>query len=518
MLPLLWAKGEQSRCAVMLSELEYIPPRLIRPEELQRLCRFELTFQQLQIDYPYDNVVIEGNYAMTLEDLAHVIEVYLSSPEKKNAELAEWLYVLSNDPFDKAAGTDKAMRDSLPNGLPSKQDVFCSVFERLLYCDDGEEKIDYRQAAEKGRQDIQRFFRNAAKPLCQREYTLEEKKEFLDFYEGKPPASGTEELRTFWCDTLEQLCQCKDVSALKIKGEVCYQEGRWTEAEKYLHEGMEIESDAWAAYLLGMLALAGKTHKGIPQYEEAFHYFSISGAGGQMLAKCHLADLFFTGKGVGKDIHAAVRMIDEMYEELLQAVYRGGLGCMPEVAYRKGKYLLLEGQSESRCNRAYTCYLQAECLLEERMAKVHLYEDEAVFQSIQKAKEEVLPHTSYAQALTHVPIPSIGTLLASQLDQGNLLTMTVHTQTKGTAELTFSLPDDTRHHQRSFFVTIPEAHYCGRMETITVQAEKIERGRFQQSGKIEFDACMDTHFFLHKQWTGELKAQFFWEVPDRKYN
>lgn len=504
---------------VDMDQLIYIPPVKVSLEQLKKICRYEMTLKDLQITYPY-NLAIEGQYPMTLEDLHAAIDHYLSKKDRDADDFDTWVHEL-HDPLGEAVHIDGASlydQESIDE-LPNASDTFNQAMDLLFYYDgDYEGAYDFDAAAQQSRKIIDRYYENEKLPLLERTYTKDEKALFLRLIGHQSMAKQSEELKSFWRHTLEESAQEDDAEALKILGEAYYGEGNggflpdWKKARKYLQQGMKQEPDGWTAYLLGCIAADGSADDGIPQYHEAFEDFSIALAAGNALSRFRLADLFIDGHGVRKSVSIARNLIDELYVSQRMSSSFISNRVLAEVAYRKGNLEHLEKQDQEHLDRSYYYYLQAEYAQEVSMLECHRYGDELLLQKIQQAIKEVLPHTGYTKAVQRVEIQNMQVFLKYPLNEGCTIRLHIDKISTEEAELTFTMPMNSR----TFLVTIPEAHYCQRVDKIVMRAENIALFHFSKRGDIEFNSCIGNNYYLADRWVAMLDAQFFYEVKPNK--
>lgn len=138
---------------------------------------------------------------------------------------------------------------------------------------------------------------------------------------------------------LENLYDIDDYNAVKDTAYGYYGgnhllECDWKKSEEALLRLLDL-GEMYAANSLGYIYYSNRL--GQPDYENAFHYFSIAANCGITEAQYKLSDLYRKGHGVKKDLDKAFSLLEPLYDKLLKQYQNGWYECsFADVALRMG--------------------------------------------------------------------------------------------------------------------------------------------------------------------------------------
>ena len=194
---------------------------------------------------------------------------------------------------------------------------------------------------------------------------------------------------------LDRLCDVDDPEAIKTRG-YCYYSGNkmypqdFYKAREAFHKYYMMTGSAMAANTLGYIYYYGRCNDGKPQYGEAFKYFSIGHAGGVFESTYKLADMFSRGLCVAKNDKIANELYWSVYNENFELFRYEHFDCkFADAALRMGNCFHYGIGCEEDLETAYAYYLQAEYAIAKRIKESSHYGDTVVYESVQKAMENV---------------------------------------------------------------------------------------------------------------------------------
>ena len=250
---------------------------------------------------------------------------------------------------------------------------------------------------------------------------------------------------------------------------------------------MEVEdsskSKAYYANTLGYMYYYGRGNGGVPQYEEAFKWFSMGAAGGVYESRYKICDMLSQGLGIPKDELAAAHGIWDLYYENLKLIREGHFDTkFADIALRAGRIKERGIGCEKDMEAAYYHYLQARYAIKMRMALVENYGDEKVAANIEEALTQVYPQTTFSG---HVPghkspmqweieLHGLRHLLGEQLGDGRRFSLKVKSRKDDEVVLVFKPVKRTdEKYAPKMFLTIPEAGFCGMAKKLVVRMSDV---------------------------------------------
>lgn len=123
---------------------------------------------------------------------------------------------------------------------------------------------------------------------------------------------------------VNELCEVNNFNALRIKGFACLGGNSvfkcdFKEAARCMEILWKEGGFGYAANTLGFICLEGRLTDGIPDYDQAFRYFSIGHAFGISESTYKLAEMFMEGICVAKNPEMAASLLERLY---IDARYR----------------------------------------------------------------------------------------------------------------------------------------------------------------------------------------------------
>ena len=275
---------------------------------------------------------------------------------------------------------------------------------------------------------------------------------------------------------LDTLCQRENLPAIEKRG-YCYYCGtkiypqNWNAARDAFVYLYQKTGEAWTANTLGYIYYYGRCNGGVPEYEEAFRWFSIGTAGGLYESTYKLGDLFANGFGVMKNETIAYNLYSKMYEENLDHFLSGARKTkFADTAIRMGNCYRDGTGCFKDPEEAYGYYLQARMALDIRMKAGATFGDDSVKarldESVRKLREEYTVHEKVMRSEDPFWLYWI-------LDKNHkACKMTWKTLKDGRLSLTCFRAPDTDNADDLIMATFPAGDYCRLLPKITVQTEK----------------------------------------------
>ena len=229
-----------------------------------------------------------------------------------------------------------------------------------------------------------------------KEYPDEIRQAIAARYDSDDIDKQSEATQQLFKECLDYCCDVKkDPKAIQRRG-YCYYCGTkiypndWYKARDAFIDYYQMTGDASAANTLGYIYYYGRCNGGVPEYEEAFKYFSIGHAYSYFESTYKLADMLAHGYGVVKDGESANHLYWSVYKENLKRFIKGDYESkFADAALRMGNCFRDGIGAEKDLETAYYYYLQADCAIRERTKAANHYGDAVVFNGIQKALAEV---------------------------------------------------------------------------------------------------------------------------------
>lgn len=318
----------------------------------------------------------------------------------------------------------------------------------------------------------------------------------------------------YWCDR-------KDPEALMIRG-YCYYCGTsvypndWIKARDAFIEYYQLSGDPYAANTLGYIYYYGRCNGGVPEYDQAFRYFSIGHAYGCYESTYKLADMFVHGYSVVKNEEIAYRMYSDVYRHNLKHFTSGHFECkFADAALRMGNLFMQGIYVEKDPEEAYSYYLQADYAIRKRADTDNCYGDAVVFRSIKKALVEA--RTEYHDRGRTVKLFSAKEWVNWVIQDHRSCLMNVKKLSGGRLSLNVKpVQWSDKDEKTQILVTIPKADYCELRKSLTIKTGRdsvyqaygnVDEVEFDD---VEYDYDYDKTFFLfHGEFVASICTSYY---------
>lgn len=491
------------------SILTLVPPVSLDEEGLKELCRFEKTPDELRNHLKWAKLQTEAHYQMGLCDLEAALSSILAHGGEESEDAREWYFLTFGDLSDSLGVWDYFEHLAEPDpeepepimGVPSAWSLFMDIYDEL------EDRYEAEHADAASFEEmlgwISAYRADRTKPLAERTFTEKQKQEFLSLWDmDQVELTGTPEIRELYVKIVNELAAKDDPAALAQKAYASYGEGKagfpqdWKASRECLLRLEEIAPSATFANTLGYLAYYGRCTDGVPDYDEAFRWFTIGAAGGVYESRYKLADLFRDGKGCPKDPEIAHRMIMELFQDNLGHFCSGeARSKFADIALRAGN---LErdgvGCTPTR-EETYAYYLMAKAAIRMRRLAQDCYGDSTVEEHIDEGMKAVLPGSAVEEKLDRIEFDeaSLPALVRYALRDGRRVALDYAWKDKEKGKLSLTLRIQDRpdaQYPSKMLVLLPEAHFCGFVERLSFKGKvrpKDAPGLRGRSGTIVFD-------------------------------
>ncbi|MCR5608704.1 MAG: hypothetical protein K6G26_06540 [Lachnospiraceae bacterium] len=503
----------------------------INSEQMKHLCRYEIKYSELLKNYDY--VLLSESYVFTIDDMLAAIENIKESGDDIETLYEEWF-----EPLDKFICTSDEYRVGFENSpygfeeidnLPDRYDYLSDIFDEFnnaLY-EHAEEHCTLDEAIEYAMSCIEQCLDNEKKPVGEREYFDQYKKEFLEICEEEEISETDISLCRKFAD---ELSNNEDVTGLKFKaygyyyGSECY-EVDYDKAYEYLIKLYNITGERDYAQLLGDLYYNGICTDGKPDYDMAFKYYSVGMLGESVYSKYKVAEMLSTGKGVVKNIRSAYKIVRNVYEEEWKDFLKSyeilhfGASSFAKAALELGIY----EEGLKKYDEAYRCYLQAEFAIG-LILHEHFKEYEELADKIRKRIDRL----KLAPPKKNVRIP-IWSILRGYLRTEIGLQLNIHKLDDGNIKLSMSqLPKRAIGREKlreKLFVTEIETGFCGLLDTvdfifedaIVVIPDNInEPVVFNDIATCHEDYGHGIDFYLYNKLTARIIGKYYFRHPDEQ--
>ena len=525
-----------SEVSIPMNSAVYCPPVNVTLEQLRRFARYEITYDQLAgAGTPLVCVKCDEPYAVTAEDLLCVFKTCAgknhTALKEEWSDAAEELERLGQLVFE-SCSSDKAEACRF---IPADSAMIHDSFEALVsYAGTGEWPLGI--TLEELTDHVEQIVSCRNLPLAEKNYTDRQKRNYLVNIgtEDMLKTASETELRLYVRFTVE-LCAKGDRDALIAKGHACCGGNAvypcdWEQARDIFLSLCEEKCDPSLANTLGNIYYYGRCNDGVPQYDEAFRWFSIGAVGGICESRCKLAEmLYLRGYGAGKNEITARTIMDELYEQTLLEFLNDGPECsLAEVALRLGN-LIRDNTPTVNTNsprKAYYYYLQAAYAIKQRIARRSYYGDKDLVDSIRKSIEDLRANNSLGIPKKTVRTEDLSCFLGHQ----DLVRRYYHMKLKKTGDDEYKITirvfsEWSGKAPSKILLTLPEAHFCGMVDTVNIKAKKakiyIGKDLFDENeAEFVFDGIRAGRLLRDGQPSVAIYAEFYYSVPAsafRKY-
>ena len=492
--------------AVPASELSLVPPVLLSEDELRQLCRFELMPKALRGGVAWTKLETKVTYEMTLDDFEAAFTNILAAGSPDSADAKDWYETAIEGFADELCLIDTyafldpegAPASASTPGLPSADSVERDILDELyLRYEAGQPTKSLEDLIA----EIESFKKEEGKPLCERTFTTQEMEDFLAVWDmDKVEREATPEIRALYVRFVNALADAGDPAGLYQKAYACYGNGSagfsqdWAASRDCLLKLEKIAPDPGYANTLGYIYYYGRTTDGVPDYQEAFKWFSIGAAGGIIESRYKLADMFVRGRACPKDPQTAHSIVAELFNDSAIPFSHGQAETkFADVCLREAGLLCDGTGCIAYPDDAYALALLAKCAIRMRRLAADWYGDASVERNIDDMISELQPKTAYAEAQEEIEFDErrIPELLSFALMDGRHVAADYEWDEHKKLSLSFHIKrrgDATR--DEKFPVAVPEAHFGGFVEELTLEGTvkpKHAPGFAKTHGTIVFD-------------------------------
>ena len=339
-------------------------------------------------------------------------------------------------------------------------------------------------------------------------------------YDADTIDEQSEEVQSLFRKCLDQLCDSKVPLAIQRRG-YCYYIGTkvypndWVRARDAFLEYYALTGDASAANTLGYIYYYGRCNKGVPEYDQAFRYFSIGHAYGYFESTYKLADMFAHGYSVVKNGETAFRLYLSVFAENLDSFCKGVFDCnFADAALRMGNCYRYGTGCEKDPEGAYFYYLQADLAIRKRIEETDYYGDTVVYNNIQRALAEARKEYTVHTRKVIWDHPGWKDRI---FGQGMICRMKIRELKDGALSLTVhTVAGYDEEDDPAVLLTVPGADYCDLVREIRLHTAKYSTYMTAvEDDVVFFDHCEfdpetgTTVFFLNFIETCEIKTRHY---------
>ncbi len=354
-----------------------------------------------------------------------------------------------------------------------------------------------------------------------KEYSYIIKKAVAEQFDDSDIDKQSEAMQKLYKECLDYCCDVlKDPKAIQRRG-YCYYCGTkiypndWIKARDSFIEYYNMTGDASAANTLGYIYYYGRCNGGVPEYEQAFKYFSIGHAYTYFESTYKLADMLAHGYGVVRDGESANHLYYGVYQQNYTRFIRGDFESkFADAALRMGNVFRDGIGAQVDPETAYFYYLQADYAIRERTKRANHYGDTVVFNGVQKALEETRKKYTEKGRKEKFVYPGWVKLT---LIENRRCKLTIKELKEGALAIDATIMKRWDEKEAPMMlVTIPRADYCELRKKIRIKTAPGSRyGTTDEKKEIIFDSIRydykkkKTSFYLYDELTGEIYTDYY---------
>ncbi|MBR1905604.1 MAG: sel1 repeat family protein [Clostridiales bacterium] len=512
--------GHPEKKVFKKSELKDVNDRSVKASVLAKYIKGMLSFKELTegtnlLQPNLDNT--PRPYKITIKDLLAGLSVY---KDRSYSEISHWIDTIvafedgisfSDDPYEDIQ--DKVTNQDVLNYVWLMFDRFTWDFDSID--DSSKFLIDLKN-------DLSLWVESKGK-----EIPVGIMRSISQQYDDDTIDAQSEATQKLFKRCLDAMCDMKDPRSIQRRG-YCYYCGtkiypnNWVKARDAFIEYYNLTGDASAANTLGYIYYYGRCNNGVPEYDEAFKYFSIGHAFTYYESTYKLADMFAHGYGVVKDEKTANHLYWSVYDQNLTRFINGDYECkFADAALRIGNCFRYGYGEEVDIGAAYYYYLQADLAIRKRIEAANHYGDTVVFNGIQHALEEVRQqyHKKGRTLSFNYPRWIDWTLIDHRWCK-----IKIHELKGGVLSLKAS-PVSRRDESSApmMLITVAKSDYCELRDSIHVKTSKnssfkvIGDGNEFTYDSYDYDWDGSTSFYLGDELVAEIKTDHYsFTAPARK--
>ena len=492
-------------------ELKPADAPIIKTSQFRPFVRGELTLNEVSngVNILSDWVKTDSKaYKVTTSDLLAGVNVY----EKKSLEeILKWIDTIIK--FEEELSFPQAPWEDIVDEVKEKDILNLAIIELEELCwdimDEGSVEMIYEDI-KKIRDCLEVWVNSQGK-----EYPKSIVSQIAGQFDSDSIDKQSEKTQQLFKKCLDSLCDKKDPKAIQRRG-YCYYCGTkiypndWIKARDAFLEYYQLTGDASAANTLGYIYYYGRCNGGVPEYEEAFKYFSIGHAYTYFESTYKLADMFAHGYGVVKDGETANHLYWSVYKQTLKRFVREDYESkFADAALRMGNCFRDEIGAIKDLETAYYYYLQADFAIRKRTQVANHYGDTVVFNGVQKALEVVRKEYTDKGRTENFVYPG---WTKWTLIKHRRCRLKIKKLKDGILSITAS-PMKRFDEDKAplMLITIPKADYCEMRAKITIKTAKNSTFEIADGASeiifdhVEFDfGKRVTKFYLYDKCTGEI--------------
>ncbi|MCR5593118.1 MAG: hypothetical protein K6F79_05165 [Saccharofermentans sp.] len=336
----------------------------ISEDSLESFAVYEKDFYDitlLPLSVTNNSVILCDHYRQfTLDDMAEVLEKVVEDNKDTSQFFLAWFEPMLNYFYDNLMlnhlfGEDISSIDTyhmvyMPQ---TDDDLLCWIIKFILYKYRTMTPFHmYMTAAEYiNAEDLLHMIDyqidEADMPVEQRYYIDEVKEDFIREFDNDLILQGADTYtKKLFRKYVNELCLKKNYNALRIKGFACSGGNSafkcdWHEAASCMEILWREGGFGYAANALGFMHYDGRLTDGVPDYEQAFKYFSIGHTFGIYESTFKLAQMSLDGIYVAKNYELAAALIEAVYEDTRSRFEDGDVDCaFAEAALNMGNVQL----------------------------------------------------------------------------------------------------------------------------------------------------------------------------------
>lgn len=446
---------------VKAHELECLKDVKLNKDEFRKLCRLEKGIPDYVGEDGYAECIVNSDrYEITASDLLAAVDVMIERDLDSSELFLEWYRYF-----------EKMLEEDRDCALYSERGLVISILTEL----DKWVEYDAETDLELIRRQIAEFVEDADKPVTERRYPDCLKAEFLNKYEKDYALNrASEEEVALYRIFAEDLSEKGEKVGLLALGYGCYGGNRafecnWEIARDCMLKLVDTVTDmpdrAFYANTLGYIYYYGRCNGGVPQYEEAYKYFSFAAFYGVYEAQYKIADMYKNGYGVMKCPETFDRIISDLYNENLKYIVNGEFDSkFADVALRMGDTYDDDIMFYDDRYRKLCCYMQADFAIRMRMLTCNYYGDDKVCSLISDVISKTRAEMNY-RPVKKVRYDTLEEIFAPTFAVGGELMVSVRPLKDRRYKLTFKDSNNGK-----LFITVPELELCGLYDKFSVVA------------------------------------------------
>lgn len=490
----------------------------IPKDEIARFVRYEITYDQLT-EEGGDHFEIETDhpYYLRYEDVLFALRRLQSQGVTLSEFVYHWFGPLSSassQVINISRATDiwgKNIRDLSDRyrrrGIPQTlSEALVNVFLDLMSLYSEDNPKDYNKIIDLSPyiELLENGLYNLHRPKEEWRVTDDQKREFIQlFFQNDQSIEIDYDSLVMYRKFVEELAEKHDPTAVKAMAYSYYGGNagfpcNWEKSRDCLIELVKEEQDSFAANALGNIYYYGRCSDGIPDYENAFKYFSIGAANGIYESMYKLADMYAEGCGVPKNYQGAVNLVNFVYKYNREEICKGeDQSKFADAAFRMGNYFRDGIGVQTDLIEAYGFYLEAKMAIDKRIADVSNYGDEKVrakiYHSLYDLKNILGSRVDKDYFYFSYPF-----MVDQMLQGGSTVGMTCERVGEDLYKLTFRrMRSEEEKATQKVIVTISAISYCELSDRFTIYCRRLDEQRFRENDWIAMFDSMDYDPVMH---------------------